>query len=73
MDEAQEDVLGADVVVVEKTRLILREHNDSAGAIGKPLEHESPLVFRRCLRAYCLPTFEGRLFASGVKGSRTSA
>ncbi len=39
VDEAQEDVLGADVVVVEHARLFLREHHDPTSPIGKPLEH----------------------------------
>ena len=39
VDQAEEDVLGADVVVVEAARLLLRQHDHSAGPVGEPLEH----------------------------------
>ncbi|OPZ49648.1 MAG: hypothetical protein BWY91_03036 [bacterium ADurb.BinA028] len=39
VDETEEDVLGADVVVVEHARLFLREHNHSPGAVREPFEH----------------------------------
>ena len=39
MDEAQEDVLGADVVVIEHLGLFLGQYNDSACSVGKPLKH----------------------------------
>jgi hypothetical protein len=39
VDEAEEDVLGADVVVVEHASFFLRENNDSASSIGKALKH----------------------------------
>jgi hypothetical protein len=39
VDQAEQDVLGADVVVVEHPRFFLREHHDPAGPVGKPLEH----------------------------------
>jgi hypothetical protein len=38
-EEAQEQVLGADVVVVEMTGLFLGEHHDLAGPFRKSLEH----------------------------------
>ena len=41
MDEAEQDVLGADVVVIEHARLFLREHHNPASPVGKPLEHAS--------------------------------
>ena len=37
--EAQEDVLGADVVVVEHPGFFLSQDDDPAGAVGKSLEH----------------------------------
>jgi predicted GNAT family N-acyltransferase len=39
MDEAEEDVLRTDVVVVEHACLFLRQDNDSAGSICKALKH----------------------------------
>ena len=38
-DQPEEQVLGADVVVVEQTCFFLREHNHSAGAVGEAFEH----------------------------------
>ena len=38
VDEAEEDVLGADVVVVEQARLFLGEYHDPPGPVGEPLE-----------------------------------
>ncbi len=40
-DQAEQDVLRADVVVVEHARLFLREHHHSTGPIGEPFEHVS--------------------------------
>ncbi|WP_456514939.1 helix-turn-helix domain-containing protein [Agrococcus sp. UYP33] len=39
MDEPEQDVLRADVVVVEQLRLFLGEHHDAASAVGESLEH----------------------------------
>jgi hypothetical protein len=49
MDQPEQDVLGADVVVVEKSRLFLREHDHSAGPVGKPFEQARPpcLIWER--------------------------
>ena len=44
VDEAEEDVLGADVVVVEQAGLLLRQHHDPPGPVGEPLEHAAPTV-----------------------------
>src|SRR5207248_1152401 len=38
-DQPEEDVLGADVVVVEHPRFFLRENHDAPGAIRESLEH----------------------------------
>ena len=50
-DQAEQQVLGADVVVVEALGLVLREGQDLAGAIGELVEaiHPSrtPVLFRR--------------------------
>ena len=41
-DQAEQDVLGADVIVVELAGLVLRQDDDAPGAVGEPLEHHSP-------------------------------
>jgi hypothetical protein len=38
--EPEQDVLGADVVVVQEPRLFLGEHDHAAGVVGESLEHE---------------------------------
>ena len=43
-EEAQEDVLGADVVVLEGAGFVLREHDDLPRAFSEPLEHASALL-----------------------------
>ena len=43
-EEAEEDVLGADVVVLEGAGFVLREHDDLPRAFGEPLEHASALL-----------------------------
>jgi hypothetical protein len=43
MDETEQDVLGADVVVVEHLRLFLGEHNHATGTVGESLEHPQSL------------------------------
>ena len=46
VDQAEQDVLGADVVVVEQARFFLRQDDHSAGSIGEAFEHgwDPPLV-----------------------------
>ena len=39
VDEAKQDVLGADVVVVEHPGLFLRQDDNPPRSIGEPLEH----------------------------------
>ncbi len=39
VDEAEQDVLGADVVVVEHAGLFLGQHDHTTRPVGKPLEH----------------------------------
>ena len=39
MDEAEQDVLGADVVVIEHPGFFLRQDNNPPRSVGKPLEH----------------------------------
>ena len=38
VDQPEQDVLGADVVVVEEASLLLRQDDDSAGPVGEPFE-----------------------------------
>jgi hypothetical protein len=46
VDEPEEEVLGAYVVVVEKARLLLGEHDHPAGPIREALKHSvHPLRF----------------------------
>jgi hypothetical protein len=40
-DQAQQDVLGADVVVVEHPGLFLRQHHNPPRPVGKPLKHRN--------------------------------
>ena len=42
VDEAEQDVLGADVGVVEQARFLLGEDDDPAGPIGESFEHVRP-------------------------------
>ncbi|SKT88236.1 Protein of uncharacterised function (DUF3170) [Mycobacteroides abscessus subsp. abscessus] len=46
MDQTQQDVLGADVVVVEHAGLFLGQHNHPPGAVSESLEHRSPSLPR---------------------------
>ena len=39
VDQAEQDVLGPDVVVVEHARFFLRKHDHPPGPVGKPLKH----------------------------------
>ncbi|GAA5705418.1 hypothetical protein Save01_06270 [Streptomyces avermitilis] len=39
VDQAQEDVLGADVVVVEHPGFFLSQDDNAPRAVGEPLEH----------------------------------
>ena len=39
VDQAEQDVLGADVVVVEHLRLFLGEDDNATGSVGESLEH----------------------------------
>lgn len=71
VNEAEENVLRADVIVVEHARLFLREHNHAACTIGKPLEHVSPLnsLFLNSLSPTLTPLLgkTSRLFQLGLE------
>jgi hypothetical protein len=40
MDQPEQDVLGADEVVVEEPRLFLGQDEDSSGSVGEALEQK---------------------------------
>ena len=42
VDESEQDVLGADVVVVEEACLLLGEHHDPSGSVCESLEQDEP-------------------------------
>jgi hypothetical protein len=44
MDEAEQDVLGANVVVVEHPGFFLRQDDNPPRPVGKPLEHVVALL-----------------------------
>ena len=49
-DQAEQQVLRADVVVLETASLVLCEHDDPASAVGKAFEHASPHFTEQALR-----------------------
>ena len=46
VDQPEQDVLGADVVVVEQPRFLLRQHDDPAGPVGEAFEQGNRLPWR---------------------------
>ena len=42
--QAEQEMLGADVVVLERPGLILGQNHDLASSLGEPLEHRSRLT-----------------------------
>ena len=46
VDQAEQDVLGPDVVVVEEPRLFLREDHDPPCPVGEALEQDDPPLVR---------------------------
>ena len=42
VDEAQQDVLGADEIVVEQSRLFLGQDQDPSGSVSETFEHARP-------------------------------
>src|ERR1035441_2668274 len=52
-EQPEEDVLGADVVVLERSRLLLREYDHLPGPFGESLEHcVIPSYLGRCLKSF---------------------
>src|SRR5665648_172895 len=52
VDQAEQDVLGPYVVVVEHARFLLRKHDHPAGSVSKPFEHRSLLLAIEIPRCY---------------------
>ena len=44
VDQAQEDVLGADETVVEQPRLLLGQHQDSSSSVCESFEHSTASI-----------------------------
>jgi hypothetical protein len=51
VDQAEQDVLGADVVVVEEPGLLLGQHNHPPGPVGELLKHPAVTRSPRCRSA----------------------
>src|SRR6185437_11763719 len=54
VDEAKEDVLGADVVVVEHPGLFLGQDDNTPCSVGEPLEHSHSLPAAPCWCTHAL-------------------
>ena len=61
VDQSEQDVLGPDVVVIQQTRLFLREDDDAPGAVGESFEHGSSVAPRAPRRS--------RISSGGVDSS----
>jgi hypothetical protein len=46
VEQAEQDVLGADLVVIEHLRLVLRQDDDATGSVGKAFKHWNLLDVR---------------------------
>ena len=57
VDQAEQDVLGPDVVVVEEARLFLREDHDPSCSVGEALEQDDPPLVRLPAAAGCAPFY----------------
>jgi hypothetical protein len=58
VDQPEQEVLGADVVVVEEPGLLLGQDHDPPGPVGAALKHLPATSFRR-----------GRLWTATIPGS----
>jgi hypothetical protein len=47
MDEAEQNVLSTDVVVIQHAGFVLSQHHYSACSVGKPFKHEISLLIMR--------------------------
>jgi hypothetical protein len=55
VDQAEQDVLGSDVVVVEQARFLLGEDHDSSGSVGEALEQNDPPLGELAVRPLYRP------------------
>ena len=74
VDETEQDVLGADVVVVEHLGLFLGQDDDTTGSVGESLEHALLLTTplgrgRRYIERKHLRMPRGPVFAVGAAPS----
>ena len=60
VDDPEQQVLGADLAVVQETRLLLREDDNAASPVGELLEHTARLRLDLCLSG------GGRATSSGI-------
>ena len=76
VDQPEQDVLGADVVVVEEPSFLLGQHDDPSGSVGEPFEQVSlpPLLSGGTVgRVYpCPPGITPRVEHRRVRGSSVS-
>src|SRR4029453_4471220 len=47
VEKPEQDVLGADLVLIEEPSLLLREHDDPSSPVGEALKHAKPPGIRR--------------------------
>ncbi|CAB4701682.1 unannotated protein [freshwater metagenome] len=64
VDQAEQNVLGADVVVVQHSGFFLSKHDYPPRPVGKPLEHRSHSI--------CLNVHQSATNCSGLHGNRRS-
>ncbi|GAB3271147.1 hypothetical protein GCM10027562_39760 [Arthrobacter pigmenti] len=67
MNEAEQDVLGPDVVVVEHAGLFLGQHDNTSGSVSKTFKHCGTLLATAYFRCYALINAYGPVFAVGVR------
>ena len=65
VDQAEQDVLGPDVVVVEQPRLLLREDHDPSCSVGEALEQDEPPLVRTQLAVPILSAVPAASLATG--------
>ena len=65
VDQAQQDVLGADEAVVQQARLFLRQHQHSSCPVGEAFEHRAASANRSSLDCQCSGPTSHRHRASG--------